>query len=156
MSTPRVGLTVNWLPDGRLFAVGGGDNPQDRMHTVEMLHMSWDSDEPTESEWIPLEPLLEPRLSHGAAFISGKLVVAGGDANGSVECFTPPCAEYPKGQWTRIRPLQEKIAFVGMVPFGEGLLAVRKFEFSFLRKVSFGVYVQSGIIKGFRKICPTG
>ncbi len=52
------------------------------------------------------------------------------------------------------RPLQQEIDFVGMVPFGEGLLAVRKFEFSFLCKVSFGVYVHSGMIKRFSKDLP--
>ncbi len=147
MRTPRVALTVTWLPDGRIFAVGGGADLQDPTRTVEMLHMSWDSDEPADSEWLPLEPLLEPRLHHGAAFISGKLIVAGGDGSDSVECFTPPCAEYLKGQWTRIRPLQEKFGFVGMVHFGEGLLGVRKFKFSFLCQVCFSEYVHRAMIK---------
>ncbi len=138
MNVPRFGVAVTWLPDGRIFAVGGAVSPSEPSRTVEMLHMSWDSDEPANSGWLPLEPLLEPRILHGAAFFGGKLIVAGGQGNGSVECFTPPCTEYPKGQWTNIRPLQEEIAFAGMVPLGEGLLGVRKCKVSFfLAKVCF-------------------
>ncbi len=126
-----MGLTVNWLPDGRIFAVGGGAMPREPTRTVEMLHMSWDSDEPAKSEWLTLEPLLQPRFMHGTSFIAGKLIVAGGDGHGSVESFTPPCTEHPKGQWTKIRSLLFGEELAGMVPMGEGLLLVRKFKASF-------------------------
>ncbi len=82
-STPinvaRTRLTVNWLTDGRMFAVGGDTSVNNPSDTVEMLHWPWNSDKPTESGWIVLASLLTPRLQHGAAFVSGKLVVAGGD-----------------------------------------------------------------------------
>ncbi len=110
----------------RLFAVGGQDKNGCPLGAVEMLHWPWNADEPTEPGWISLKPLLIPRRHHGAAFISGKLVVAGGDNEGSAECFTPPCTEFPDGQWTRIRPVHEGVKLAGLVPFGEGLLAVCK------------------------------
>ncbi len=131
LNVSRLALTVNWLPDGRILAVGGGTNVNDPCDAVEMLRWPWDSDEPTKAGWISVKPLLSPRLYHGAAFVSGKLVVAGGDKEGSTECFTPPCTEFPEGQWTKIRPVQEDIKLTGMVPFGEGLLAVCKCLFVF-------------------------
>ncbi len=121
-----MGLTVTWLADGRLFAVGGQGSNDDLLDAVEMLHWPWNADEPLEPGWISLKPLLIPRDLHGAAFISGKLVVAGGDKDGSAECFTPPCTEFPEGQWTKIRPVHKTFKLAGMVPFGEGLLAVCK------------------------------
>ncbi len=127
MNVARLALTVNWLADGRVFAVGGqaSHNP---LGSVELLHWPWNSDEPTEPGWISLKPLLIPRCHHGAAFIAGKLVVAGGDKEGSTECFTPPCTEFPEGQWTKIRPVHEGVNLAGLVPFDEGLLAVCKCE----------------------------
>ncbi len=127
----RQALTVNWLADGRIFAVGGITGPDDPSDAVEMLHWPWNIDEPMKPGWISLKPLLNPRCHHGAAFVSGKLVVAGGDSEGSAEIFTPPCLEFPEGQWTKIRPVQEGVMLVGMVPFGEGLLAVSKCLFAF-------------------------
>ncbi len=148
MKTPRYGLTITWLADGRMFAVGGGEIICEPARTVEMLHMPWDLDEPANSEWLTLEPLLEPRLAHGAAFIAGKLIVAGGDKDGSVECLTPPCTNYPKGQWTKVRPLQAKDCFVGMVPFGEGLLGVRKCKAClFLCRAFFSDHIHGLVIK---------
>ncbi len=114
-----------------MFAVGGVTNVHDPSDAVEMLNWPWDSDEPTKSGWISLKPLLNPRRYHAAAFISGKLVVAGGDKEGSTECFTLPCSEFPEGQWTKIRPVHEGVKLVGMMPFGEGLLAVGKCQLRF-------------------------
>ncbi len=94
--------------------------------------MAWDSDKPTKAGWISLKPRLIPRWHHGAAFVSGKLFVAGGDNEGSTEYLTLPCTEFPKGQWTKIRPIQDAIKLASMVPFGEGLLAVCKCELAFL------------------------
>ncbi len=126
LNVSRLALTVNWLPDGRMFAVGGGTNVNDPSDAVEMLRWPWDSDEPTKRRWVSLKPLLIPRCHHGAAFASGKLIVAGGDQEGSAESFTPPCTEFPEGQWTKIRPILEGVKLAGLVPFGEGLLAVCK------------------------------
>ncbi len=119
-------MTVNWLADGRMFAVGGQDRKDNPLGAVEMLHWPWNADEPAEPGWISRKPLLIPRDYHGAAFVSRKLVVAGGDKDGSAECVTPPCTAFPEGQWTRIRPVHEGVKLAGLVPFGEGRLAVCK------------------------------
>ncbi len=132
MNVARMRLTVDWLTDGRMFAIGGDTTINNPSNTVEVLHWPWNSDKPTEPGWISLAPLLTPRLKHGSAFVSGKLVVAGGDKEGSTECFTLPCTAFPKGQWTKIRPVHEDAKLVGMLPFGEGLLLVRKCEIRFL------------------------
>ncbi len=123
MNVARRALTLNWLADGRLFAEGGHDS-HNLLGTEELLHWPWNSDEPTERGWISLIPFLIPRYHHGAVFVSGKLVVAGGDNEGSAECFTPPCTEFPEGQWTSIRRVHDGVKLAGFVPFGEGLLIV--------------------------------
>ncbi len=126
MNVARFGLTVNWLPDGCMLAVGGAIGKRGLSDTVELLHWPWNSEKPTQSGWICLAPLLKPRSAHGAAFVSGKLVVAGGDEDGSTECFTLPCVTFPQGQWTNIRPIEKRVYLTGMVPIGDGLLCVSK------------------------------
>ncbi len=83
-------FAVEWLPDGRLFAVAGVDSPHSPLATVEMLQCPWDTEDPGNSEWRYVAPMHHARSGHAVAYFVGKLIAAGGYKQDSVECFTLP------------------------------------------------------------------
>ncbi len=127
MLVGRVLHAVCWVPSGWLFAVGGHAKGEVEINNVEMLEYSWREEKPPQHrKWRYVAPLLHPRSLHGLAFIGGKLVAAGGGKTKSVEVFTLPTPDNPKGQWTEVRPFTSQENFAGMMPFDGGLLAVGK------------------------------
>ncbi len=126
MNSPRGWPGLDWVPDGRLFVVGGFGEDQQPAKTVEMLECSWTSEAPPTSTWRDVAPMLESRAQHGVGYFAGKLFAAGGTDSDTVECFTLPSADKPNGEWTKVRPLNSKTAFFGLFPFGDGLLCVGK------------------------------
>ncbi len=122
----RSALAVEWVHDGRLFAVGGQDGPYSPLTTVEMLHCPWDTEEVVDCEWRYVAPMHHARVAHGLAYFEGKLIAAGGHEQDSVECFTLPTGGLPEGQWVIIRPMNQAITLHGILPFGEDLLFVGK------------------------------
>ncbi len=126
MNSPRAWLGLEWVSDGRLYAVGGFDGDQQPTKTVEMLECSWTTETPSRSTWCYVAPKLEPRAKHGVGFFSGKLFAAGGEGSDTVEYFTLPSADKQKGEWTKVRPLNRKNTFYALLPFGDGLLCVGK------------------------------
>ncbi len=126
MNSARAWLGLEWIPDGRLFAVGGVGEDEQSQRTVEMLECSWSSNTPSRSPWRYVASMLEPRDAHGVGYFGGKLFAAGGDGIDSVEYFTLPSADNPEGEWTKVRPLTKKNTLYGLLPFGDGLLCVGK------------------------------
>ncbi len=127
MNTPRCLFGLEWIPDGRLFAVGGYGGDREPTASVEMLECSWEArDGPATSKWRYVAPLLGARVKHGVCFFAGKLLAVGGENAATVECFTLPSAGNEVGEWTRIRPLNQDNTLVGVLSFREGLLCVGK------------------------------
>ncbi len=126
MTSARGWPGVEWVPDGRLFAMGGFSGDHQPTKSVEMLECSWTSDAPPTSTWRNVAPMLEPRAKHGVAYFAEKLFAAGGTDSATVECFTLPSADKPNGEWTKVRRLNRKNTFFGLLPVGGGLLCVGK------------------------------
>ncbi len=126
MNSPRAWLGLEWVPDGRLIAVGGYDGDRQPTKSVEMLECSWTNETPSRSTWREVTSMLEPRAKHGVGFFAGKLFAAGGERNDTVEYFTLPSADKPNGEWTKVRPLNSQNTLYGLLPFGDGLLCVGK------------------------------
>ncbi len=124
LNTGRAAFALEWVPDGRLFAVAGRDGPTSRLATVEMLECPWDTEEPISSKWRYVAPMHHARFGHAAAYFEGKLIAAGGYEQVSVECFTLPTDELPDGQWVVIRPMIHGKTLFGILPFDESLLLV--------------------------------
>ncbi len=123
MKKGRSTFALEWVPDGRLFAVGGFDAPYSALTTVEMLHCPWDTEEPVNSQWQFVEPMNYARACLALAYFEGKIIAAGGEHK-SVECFTLPSGKLQKGQWVIIRPMNYAKKVCGILPFGEDLLFV--------------------------------
>ncbi len=126
MNAARTWTAVSWVPDGRLFAVGGLGDDREPIASVEMLQCSWDTEVITRCNWQAVAPLNHPRAAHGLAFIYGRLVAAGGKRTSTIEYFKLPCEEYPQGQWIEIRPMVLPLNLHALLPFKGGLLAVGK------------------------------
>ncbi len=125
MNTPRYLFGLEWVPDGRLFAVGGAGGDRKPTATVEMLECSCMAGEGKgASKWRYVAPLLAPRAKHGVCYFAGKLLAVGGKRHATVECFTLPAPGNEMGEWTRIRPLNRDSSLVGVLPFSEALLCV--------------------------------
>ncbi len=98
MNTPRASLELEWVPDGRLFAVGGFGGKQFLpTRTVEMLECSWTCEAPCKTTWSYVAPMLVARAAHGVSYFAGKLFAAGGIDNDTVEYFTLPSADNRNG-----------------------------------------------------------
>ncbi len=126
LNTGRSAFALEWVTDGRLFAVGGKDGPASLLATVEMLECPWDTEKPVNSEWRYVAPMHHTRVGHATAYFEGKLIAAGGYEQDTVECFTLPTDELPDGQWVIIRPMVHVNTLFGILPFGENLLFVGK------------------------------
>ncbi len=122
MNSPRAWLGLEWVPDGRLFAVGGIDGKLLPTRSVEMLQYSRTSESPCGTTWRYVARMLESRVGHGVCYFAGKLLAAGGRYSDTVECFTLPSADKPEGEWTKVRPLNKENTLYGLLPFSDGLL----------------------------------
>ncbi len=127
MNAARTWTAVSWVPDGRLFAVGGLGDDREPIASVEMLQCAWDTEVTPLCKWQPVAPLNHPRALHGLAFIFGRIVAAGWKNTETIEYFKLPCEEEPLGQWTVIRTITRPLNFRALVPFKGALLAVGKF-----------------------------
>ncbi len=146
MKAPRYLFGLEWVPDGRLFAVGGFGSDRAPTATVEMLECSWVAREgPVSTSWLYVAPLLAPRAKHGVCYFAGKLLAVGGKKDATVECFTLPSPGNEMGQWTRVRPLNRDNTLVGVLPFGEALLCVGKCAYMGCRALSKSV-LQNGLL----------
>ncbi|VDN16113.1 unnamed protein product [Dibothriocephalus latus] len=121
MREARDALAAVALSDGRVFVFGGW-NGHSSLASVEFCQLRGDwshtiatAARPEEGFWRPLEPMRTPRYFHAAVAFRGKIIVAGGYASAKddqddvgqavVEVFSPPTAERPLGEWTRVADL---------------------------------------------------
>ncbi len=101
MPTPRSVPSAFYLkgedPMAGHFLVIGGRYDTENLKTVEMLE-----NKPGWVGWIwrKLADLNNARCYPGVSLISGRVVVAGGSPENSVEAFSLPKGDYDLGQWT--------------------------------------------------------
>ncbi len=69
------------------------------------------------------------KKSHAVAFIGGRIVVAGGENEREVECFTLPTSDHMKGQWTQIYPLPKSLDVLSLLPVDNCLISICTFAF---------------------------
>ncbi len=128
MKESRCRFGVAWLPDGRLFAVGGNQGLGKVTATVEMLACGdWNSPKGGASDWQYMAPLPSPRENHAVAVSRGKIVVAGGSDTTEVTVFTPPTSASPLGQWSTIDSLPRPQNLFSLVAVQDGLIGVGTF-----------------------------
>ncbi len=125
MQQIRTNFGIVWSNDGRLFAFGGQTGHNMSTQTVEMLSCSnMDAEPSANGPWTFVAPLPKPRQSHAAAWIGGKIVVAGGIEECGVEYFTLPTDQNALGQWTSIYPLPEPLSIIALLPADNCLIGI--------------------------------
>ncbi len=124
MQEPRSDFGIAWADDGRLFAIGGQTRPGKITETVEMLNSADTANETVNGCWSYVAPLSKPRRSHAVVFIGGKIVVAGGENEREVECFTLPTSKNVMGQWTQIYPLPKSLDLLSLLPVDNCLISI--------------------------------
>nr|VZI00428.1 unnamed protein product [Spirometra erinaceieuropaei] len=125
------------LSDGRVF-VFGGYNGRCCLASVEFCHLQADWSDTietarTEDFWRPLAPMRTSRYAHAAVAFKGKIIVAGGysvndggnhSRQSIVEVFSPPDAECPLGEWTRVADLLVARSYFSLLVYKERLYAL--------------------------------
>lgn len=136
LNVARYFLQVIWLKDGRLFTIGGFDNDNKALNTVEMMTRVWNSGAEQKTGWHLVAPMLNARCLCAAVLIHNVIIVAGGRITGdqkiaSVEIFTPPAADDQQalGQWTNVQPMQSPTESLGGVFYGGEVLVFGTFIF---------------------------
>ncbi len=128
MQERRSDFGMAWADDDRLFAIGGQTGQDRKTDTVEMLTSATDdaTDWADNRSWSFVAPLSKPRKSHAVAFIGGKIVVAGGEHEREVECFTLPTSDNSIGQWTKIYPLPKALEVLALLSVDNCLISICK------------------------------
>ncbi len=126
MQTQRADFGVVWVPDGRIFAIGGNAGPSGPTATVEVLHCSDGQTATTTGMWSYVAPLPNPRQCHAVTFLEDKVIVAGGNGERGVDCFRLPSAVSKMGQWTSIYPLPKPMDFLVLLPVDLGFIGICK------------------------------
>jgi len=113
METARTNFQVVWLPDGRIFALGGEN--AGCLKSVEMLNREWQFEGQTTGEWRQCSCMLTARRGFAAVVLHDEYVLVTGGQTcygyclASVDLFTPPPAvndPYAVGQWTCLQSMQ--------------------------------------------------
>ncbi len=125
MREARVKFGIIWVPDGRLFAIGGKISSGGSTSTVEMLDTT-NQISTSNAVWKSVASMSNPRESHGVAFLDGKLVAVGGTDECSVEVFTLPTKDNVLGQWSTIYPLPSPLTLQALLPVDNLLIGIRE------------------------------
>ncbi len=123
MREARAKFGIIWVPDGRLFAIGGKVSSGGSTSTVEMLDTT-NQISTSNAVWKSVASMSNPRESHGVAFLDGKLVAVGGTNECSVEVFTLPTKDNALGQWSTIYPLPSPFALQALLPADNLLIGI--------------------------------
>ncbi len=127
MQTPRTNFGLVWVPDGRIFAIGGNTGPEGTTATVEMLdRCDVQSATTSTATWSYVAPLPTARQCHAVTFLEGKVIVAGGIGVRGVECFRLPSGVDKIGQWTSIYPLPKPMDLLALLPLDFGFIGICK------------------------------
>ncbi|VDK30200.1 unnamed protein product [Dibothriocephalus latus] len=125
------------LSGGRVFVFGGW-NGKSSLVSVECCHLQTDWSRTietarTEVFWRPLESMGTPRYFHAAVSFKRKILIAGGYRRDEtnqrivqsvVEVFSPPNAERPRGEWTRVADLLVPRQGLVLLVIKDGLYAL--------------------------------
>ncbi len=133
MLEPRSDFGIAWIPDGRLFAIGGNTGASGQTTSVEMLPCCNTEAATTTTTtatatdtWTYVAPLPTARQGHAVTVLEAKIIVAGGLDEHGVEYFTPP-SDYDKlGQWTSIYPLPNPMRLLSLFPIKFGFIGICK------------------------------
>jgi len=141
METARLDFRVVWLPDGRIFAIGGWDGIQ--LDSVEMLYRDWAFDGETTGTWRQCSPMLAARDDFAAVALHGEVVLVAGGCMSSgewldvVDLFTPPPAAgnpHALGQWTNLQPMQSAPRSWSIGVFSGGVVFIFERKSSKIRR----------------------
>ncbi len=124
MHEARAKFGIIWVPDDRLFAIGGKISSGGSTSTVEMLDTT--NQIISNAVWKSVASMSNPRESHGVVFLDGKLVAVGGTEERSVEVFTLPTKDNVLGQWSTIYPLPSPSALQALLPVDNLLIGIRE------------------------------
>ncbi len=129
MLEPRSNFGIAWLPDGRLFAIGGNTGTNGQARSVEMLHYC-NAEEATTTNatgtWTYVAPLSTARQCHAVTVLEGKVIVAGGLEECGVEYFNPPSDVDRLRQWTSIYALPNPTSLLLLFPLKFGFIGICK------------------------------
>ncbi len=125
MQQPRSDFGIAWADDGRLFAIGGQTGSGKITETVELLTSADAVYGTVNGCWSYVAPLSKPRRSHAVAFIGLKIVMAGGEKEREVDCFTLPTSDNVMGQWTHIYPLPKALDLLSLLPADNCLISIK-------------------------------
>ncbi|BHF60266.1 Kelch [Sparganum proliferum] len=140
MNAIRTSFAAVWLPDGRVFAIGGlqgnAESSGSYLSSVEMLQrpftkQSGDEDK-SPAQWTFVAPMLGARACHAAAAVGDKIVVVGGLADPTpgqylvtAELFSPPKDDSSKGQWTSLgNKLTQQMSIAATVAFNGAIYTI--------------------------------
>jgi len=119
--TPAMSPSTPATPGGKVYVIGGGADTSDVFNTVEMLDVQT-------GLWSMAPPMLEKRMSAGAAVVNERLYVLGGSPgresrHKSVEVFDPV-----QGRWMRCADLAFVRSGVAAASHGNFIFAVGGFN----------------------------
>ncbi len=145
MLEPRSDFGIAWMPDGRLFAIGGNTGASGQTASVEMLPCcnteAANATTATATDtWTYVAPLPTARQGHAVTVLEGKVIVAGGLDERGVEYFTPPSDFNKLGQWTSIHPLPNPMSLLSLVPIKFGFIGICKTYADSLNSIFGTVY----------------
>lgn len=134
LNLARAACRVVWLPDGRIFAIGGYAGEKTGFsNSVEMTTREYFTDGVVARIWHNKARMLNARSTFAAVIAHGLILVAGGWTVGnvklsSVECFTPPAASDPSalGQWTSILSMPSPMVCLAGVASGKAVFVFRR------------------------------
>lgn len=140
MNAIRTSFAAVWLPDGRVFALGGlqgkVESSGSYLSSVEMLQRPFtklgNGENQSPAQWKFVAPMLGARACHAAAVVGDKIMVVGGIADPTpgqylvtAEVFSPPKDDNSKGQWTSIgNKLSRQMPIAATVVFNGGIYTI--------------------------------
>jgi len=101
MTAARQGHTATMLPDGTVLIAGGSENIGFRSELA-----SAEIYDPTSGSFRATGSMMTPREGHTATLLrNGKVLVAGGSANGTTTTASAEVYDYKTGRFTAIAPM---------------------------------------------------
>lgn len=134
LELPRQNLSVIWLSNGQVFAIGGSDRVNDTYSIVEMLNREWNFEGESTGVWCQVASMQIARSNFAAVVFHDLTIVAGGTVPPgavlkSVEFFRPPQIGdlESQGQWTLIQSLPSAMWCHAGVCYGDSVYVFGKF-----------------------------
>jgi N-acetylneuraminic acid mutarotase len=116
MATPRHNFAAAVL-DGRVYVIGGFDERNHRLASVEIY-------DPGTDEWVPGKDLPKRRGAASAAVLDGRLYVAGGVLTSASATASLVVFDVRDNKWRPAAPMGTARSQLRLVAFGQHLYAV--------------------------------